>query len=300
MHDPLRVFEFLAERQKSGQPAALVTIMAVEGASIRNPGAHMAVAADGRYVGSLSGGCIEAAVVNEALRAISSGAPHVIRFGQGSPIIDIRLPCGGSVDLLFSPVGGEFDPGTIARRLRDRQSVNLSLPHPAGHVFAVDHSPPLRIAILGHGASVEALASLAGTVGCEVAIFTPDDDLADRAGPGVTRLRSVAAPPPLDGDKWTAFAVLFHDHHWEAPLLASALAGDSLYVGAMGSRITHHARIAELSRLGVPDDAIARIKAPIGIIPSSRDPETLALSILTEIVAAYNATQPTRVHLEGQ
>lgn len=295
MHDPLRVFEYLAERQKSGEQAALVTIMAVEGASIRNPGAHMAVAADGRYVGSLSGGCIEAAVVKEALRAISSGEPHVIRFGQGSPIIDIRLPCGGSVDLLFSPAGKDFDPGVIAGSLRERQAVSLALRHPAGHYFTVRHSPPLRIAILGHGASVEALASLAKTVGCEVAIFTPDEDLANRAGPGVTRLRSVAAPPELRGDKWTAYAVLFHDHHWEAPLLASALAGESLYVGAMGSRITHQARIDELNRLGVPDEAIARIRAPIGIIPSSRDPETLALSILTEIVAAYNATNPTQV-----
>lgn len=295
MRDRLEVFAFLARCLKAGRRCALVTVINVTGASVRNPGAHMGVADNGRFAGSLSGGCIEAAIVGEALKALEAGMARTVRFGQGSPIIDIRLPCGGSVDLLITPADAALDPAGLIERFSARLPVDLALPAPDGHVVRIAHAPPLRVLILGHGASVDALAVLAESVGCAVAIMTPDPALAARR-PGIaTMLASSATPPTLPSDPWTACACLFHDHDWEAPLLAAALAGDLLYVGAMGSHATHARRVASLRAMGVGHAAIARIRAPIGIIPSSRDPETLALSVLTEIVAAYNAARPTRL-----
>jgi len=71
--------------------------------------------------------------------------------------------------------------------------------------------------------------------------------------------------------------------------MAEALASAAFYVGAMGSRKTHGERVRLLNDAGVDRTALDRIVAPIGLIPSSRDPETLALSTLSQIVDRYNA-----------
>jgi xanthine dehydrogenase accessory factor len=76
-----------------GRRVALVTLVGIEGRH-RAASARM-VADDGRSIGSFSGGCIEAAIVAEARDALRAGAARVVRFGVGSPYIDVRLPCGG-------------------------------------------------------------------------------------------------------------------------------------------------------------------------------------------------------------
>jgi len=86
---------------------------------------------------------------------------------------------------------------------------------------------------------------------------------------------------PLDAD--TAVACLFHEHEWEAPLLLDALRSPAFYVGALGSRQTHERRIETLRALGAGAEDIARLKGPIGLF-ASRDPRSLAISALAEIV----------------
>ncbi len=277
---------------RAGLRVALVTVLRVSGASVRNPGAHMAVAENGVFQGSLSGGCIEAAVVGEALSAIREGNPRVQVYGAGSPLIDIRLPCGGTVELLFSPLK---DAEIFGDDIKIRRSVSFGLPLPNGQNICVSHAPPLRLTIIGHGGTVDALAQLAQPFGAEVAILTPDREIAARWPAVTSKLHSVEQDIEIPSDPWTSISFLFHDHDWEAPLLIKALAAPALMIGAMGSHKTHAARIQELRVRGLHDHEISRIKAPIGLIPSSRDPETLALSILAEAVAAYNATNPTQV-----
>ncbi|QTD55109.1 XdhC family protein [Parasphingorhabdus cellanae] len=75
MNNIFPIFQFLKDKTEAGLDCALVTLTAVTGASTRNPGAHMAVAADGSAAGSFSGGCIETAVIAEAVDCISAGAP---------------------------------------------------------------------------------------------------------------------------------------------------------------------------------------------------------------------------------
>ena len=72
------IFAFLKARLAQGQPCVLVTVCAVEGSSMRNPGTLMGVARDGAFTGSLSGGCIENAVVAEALDALDHGAVALV------------------------------------------------------------------------------------------------------------------------------------------------------------------------------------------------------------------------------
>jgi xanthine dehydrogenase accessory factor len=301
MYDSLRIFGFLADRLRRGERAVLVTVTDVTGASVRNPGAHMAVAADGQFVGSLSGGCIEKAVVAEAQKAIAAGRPHCLAYGAGSPIIDIRLPCGGRVDLLFSPFEDAERITELLRRLEARHPLSLILPRGGdlpeladqGHTgwqgerFIVRHVPPLRIVIAGHGGSVEALVRQASALDIGCTVFTPDAEIVARLGGGHV-LGSLNADFSLPLDRWSALVLFFHDHDWEAAVLKQALASDAFFIGAMGSRITHQNRLDALRAFGVDETAFGRIVSPIGLIPSSRDPDTLALSTLAQIVDQFN------------
>jgi len=306
MMDRVEIFRFLAAKS-AVRRVALVTVTRVSGSSMRNPGSHLAVAADGEWRGSLSGGCIEAAVVAEALEAIRKGAPREVRFGQGSNYIDIRLPCGGSLYVLIFPV---TDPllGTEASALLEaREPFVLVLPLKGGRPqiergtvawrtrrgvdsFSVAHPPPLSVLIVGHGASVEALDRQARALGADTRVITPDRDIGarlDTRGVPVTVVKTPEDIASLTADQWTAIAFVFHDHDWETALMARALATPAFYIGAMGSRTAHARRIDALTRHGVSAEQIATLRAPIGLIPSSRDPQVLALSTLAEIVRDF-------------
>ena len=93
----------------------------------------------------------------------------------------------------------------------------------------------------------------------------------------------------MAGDDWTGFVFVFHDRDWEDALLPSVLAQPAFLIGAVGSRRTHAQRLERLAVAGVAPDLVARIKGPFGLIPATRDPATLALSILAEVAGAYPA-----------
>ncbi|WFL77771.1 XdhC family protein [Altererythrobacter arenosus] len=306
MFDAPRILSFLRDSLTRGQRACLVTVTDVTGASVRNPGAHMAVVEDGRFSGSLSGGCIEQAVVGEALKAIEAGMPHRIAYGAGTPIIDIRLPCGGRVDLLFTPLCDPAIVEELLERLDAREAALLALPtgtEPAqlresgetgwdGEHFLVRHHPPLRLVIAGHGGTVETLVRQAAALDIECCVASPDPLIVEALASGDAQtqlLGRLGEPLGFALDQWTAAAFFFHDHDWETALMAEALASPVFYVGAMGSHATHESRIGLLRDAGAAESAIDRIVAPIGLIPSSRDPETLALSVLVQVVDRYNA-----------
>lgn len=307
--DNRRIFEFLTARLNGGQPCALVTVIAVDGSSMRGPGAHMAVCADGSFTGSLSGGCIENAVVAEALAAIAAGRTRITRFGNGSRFIDIKLPCGGGLDIHFLPLHDTDFAGQCADATARRRPFSMILPRDDGvaeyrdgwhrpHAIAgeapiiIGHHPAPRLLIIGHGSAAECLHQQAKGMDLDVRLLTPDMALADRlsgANDDIILLRSVRDIRGLQSDAWSAIVFLFHDHDWEGHLMAHALAQPHFYIGAMGGRKAHAARCDSLRALGVGDDKIADIHAPIGLFHSSRDPASLALSALAEIVQCYQS-----------
>lgn len=306
--DQRRIFRFLTDRIGAGQACALVTVLAVEGSAMRGPGTHMAVAEDGSFVGSLSGGCIENAVVAEACAALAAGAARIVRFGAGSPYLDIRLPCGGGLDIHFQPLADASLAQACLAAGEARRPFSVAIGPDAvsfvegWHPEAFDppagtacfgHWPALRLVLIGHGEGPCALAQLALTMELEVAALTPDERALSRLtqlGVAAMKLERTTDTALLHSDPWTAIAFLFHDHDWELALLRRALALPHFYLGAMGGRRAHAARIEALRAAGVPAARLDRIHAPIGLFHSSRDPETLALSALAEIVRAYQAT----------
>jgi xanthine dehydrogenase accessory factor len=193
------------------------------------------------------------------------------------------------------------------RRLHEREAIGLRLaggeigveayagaqPRWSERGFHVDHRPPLRLVIAGDSAEALALAGLARVHGAGLHLLSPDRALlADApAGAACTRLLSSSALPVLPRDPWSAVVLLFHDHDWEAPLLERALDSGAFWIGAMGSARTHAERLERLAARGVPAPARARVRGPIGHLPSCRDPATLALSALAEIAAAFAAAR---------
>ena len=309
MFDLETVLGFLSDAQSRGAACALVTVCRVEGSSMRNPGTLMAVAEDGAFAGSLSGGCIENAVVAEAVEVIRAGEPRIVRFGAGSPYLDIKLPCGGGLDLHFSPVSNPDFADACLAASAEREPFSIILgpagmkhqpgwtaPYfdPASGEGVFGYWPGPMLQIIGHGAGVEALASLARVMGCSVTVLTPDEriiaELAEHKVPA-ERLSRTDQTDLISSDPWSAFVFLFHDHDWEIALMEAALKQPHFYIGAMGGRKAHAFRSEALLARGVSEEAIASIHAPIGLFHSSRDPQTLALSTLGEVIRAYEAAE---------
>lgn len=305
MKGALDIFRFLLDARSREERSALITLTDIVGSSARAAGSHMAVSESGSYLGSFTGGCIEAALVGEALRVISAGAPELMRFGQGSRFIDIRLPCGGSIDLMIIPLPAE-EPLFEAKQLLERRqpvrlgmnlSGGLSLASASlaggwhGSTFVAVHEPALRLIILGQGVETLSLARLAHLYGAELVVLCPQRSIVDalkQEGICAHVLTTPARSSHLEVDRLTGVVALFHDHDWERELLTQAAEHRPLFVGAMGSMQTQEARIAMLRGNGM-EEALARtIVGPIGLISSARDPDTLALSVLGQVVDRYN------------
>ena len=284
MHDTLAIFQFIERCRANGEASALVTLTSTTGASSRDPGTHMAVSETGAYAGSFSGGCIEAAVVGEARAALADGHPRQVLFGAGSPFIDIRLPCGSGVEVLIDPAPNRtaIQAATAALTARCPASLNAGMtPHGP---FIRHYLPPLRLMVLGSGPEVTALARLAAAqgIGCTLAGPRGEAEVGLSLGGQSLGGLSLGQAPDLAVDAWTAIAVLFHDHEWERGILPWALASPAFHVGAQGGKGAREARSEWLEPA-----AMARLRSPIGLFPGARTPSVLALSVLSEIVAAY-------------
>lgn len=294
---PLHVLKRLGEWQEAGIETALVIITGTEGGAVRAPGALLAVNEDQSF-GYISGGCIDADVVLQARRAMAEKSPKSLRYGAGSPFVDLPLPCGGAIKLQICPNPNPVVVRELSKALAARQPASLFLAHDgeiAADKFAAalqrfDYQPPLRLRIAGRGADALALASISSAAGYHTTLqLLDDDDIREARGLGLTdiqRLTSISELPDVNDDPWTAFVLLFHDRDLETPLLIQALNGPAFYIGAVGSRRTHAHRCEALHEAGAREAQIARIHGPIGLVPSLRDASLIAFSTLAEIIEA--------------
>ncbi|MEE2879667.1 MAG: NTP transferase domain-containing protein [Pseudomonadota bacterium] len=267
--------------------AALVMVTETEGGAVRERGALMAVSEDGRAAGYISGGCIDADVILQAQQALANEKPLALRYGAGSPFVDLPLPCGGAIEVSILPDPDEAAVRMALADLNGRRATRLVLSDAEAR-----YVPKLRLRIAGRGADPLALARLARASGIETILQLRDgEDVSSARAEGFDAVSALDTPgdlPQADDDPRTAFVLMFHDGDWEGPLLRQALDGPAFYVGAVGSSRTHARRCDALRRAGVNEADIRRIHGPIGLIPSMRDASMLAISTLGEIVAAYH------------
>ena len=99
------VLSAIDEWRADGHRVALATVTRVKGSAPRPPGAKMAISEDGRWIGSVSGGCVEAAVLEEASKVLAGDPPKLVTFGITDEMVwDVGLACGGIIDVFIEPV----------------------------------------------------------------------------------------------------------------------------------------------------------------------------------------------------
>lgn len=289
------VLSFAREEALAGRPTAIATLINIEGSSPRAPGAQVAVAEDGRSRGSISSGCLERAIIDEARAAISRGFGGVVRYGRNSPFVDVKLPCGSGVDILFTVSARHDAVVEAAEALKRREPATLAFSPTLvigaaaaeNGAFHRAYRPPVRIVAAGYGPELSMLCQLSSAAGYHAIALSPDEATLLRCEAAEsTHLKTPYSPPDVAIDRWTACVLLFHDRDWESALLGRFLKSPAFYVGAVGGRKTSAARLDALNERGFTQEALRKLSAPIGLIPMTRDPSALGVSILAEIVAA--------------
>lgn len=282
--------------------AVIALIADIEGPSYRPLGASMTVLGKKEWVGTLSSGCIESDISLHAMEAKKTGTPRLVKYGRGSPYFDIKLPCGGGLEILLLPnpdiaVLEELQKNRLARKpltLRiDLKTAHISLHANGGttrngNVLSIRFEPEPHFVIFGKGPEAGTFAALVEAAGYSNMLVSPDEETLHRgsaAGCATRRLNSPSFPSDLHVDHRSAIVLFFHDHEWEPTILLGALGTKAFYIGAQGSRAVQAARRAKMMALGANGADLDRLSGPIGLIPSARDARTLAVSVLSEILA---------------
>ena len=302
--------------QREGQRVALATVIATWGSAPRPIGAQMLISEDGSFYGSVSGGCVEGAVVLEALSAWEAGQCRRLRYGVAdADAFAGGLACGGEIELVVESVGqGQGVDPALLERLAEAQSarkpIGLRLDLSswqreliseqtdpsvfesggglAGDVFTHIQTVPLRLVIIGAVHIAQYLAPMAQMAGYLVTIIDPRDSFASPArfdGYEVIVDWPEEALARLSLDPRTALVTLTHDPKMDTPALQQAVTSDAFYIGALGSTRTHTKRRQSMLELGVSAAQFARIQGPVGLDIGSRNPAEIALSILAAITA---------------
>ncbi|WP_299350163.1 XdhC family protein [uncultured Shimia sp.] len=306
--------ELALDWHRAGRGAALATVIETWGSAPRRTGSQMVVSGDGQIEGSVSGGCVEGAVMVEALESLEDGKGRLLEFGvSDGDAFAVGLACGGTIRVLVEPVGAVLaedvlqelvtaraerrpvayvcDPSTGGGMLTceghetqfrmDRSGVEES-----GEFVAI-HNPPLRVAIVGAVHIAQALVPMARIAGYDPIIVDPRSAFGSEARfPGETILEDWPdeAMQQIGLDTRTALVLLTHDPKLDDPALQIALRSDVFYIGALGSKRTHASRVQRLSEAGFSETEIARIHGPVGLDIGAASPSEIALSILSEMV----------------
>ena len=318
----MEIFENAPERAyawaQAGRGAALATVVETWGSAPRRVGAQLAIAADGERQGSVSGGCVEGAVVVEALEAIEDGAPRLLEYGvSDGDAFAVGLACGGKIRVLVEPVGEKAMPfdvlGDLVRARAARQPVAYQVPlsggvgrlvtggyadrfrmdrsgvEEDGDTFVAIHNPPLRLVIVGAVHIAQALVPMAQVAGFDAVVIDPREAFGSQARfPDAQVINDWpdAAMDTVGVDTRSAVVLLTHDPKLDDPALHIALRSDAFYIGALGSKRTHASRVARLEEAGFTAADIARINGPVGLDIGAASPPEIAVSILSQMIQA--------------
>jgi xanthine dehydrogenase accessory factor len=290
----------------AGAPMAIATVVETWKSAPCPVGTHMLVHADGRFVGSVSGGCVEGDVLERAHMVLAGAPPVLRRYGIADDAAwDVGLPCGGDIQVLVQPVSDDGFPAHLFGDIIKARSAGAALSvvtdlesgrsalldDDAGAGFVNIYHPPRRLLIVGAVEIASALAAIAVSQGVDVTLCDPRGRfLTAERFPGIRlddRWPDDAAKA-FAPDSRSAIVTLSHDPKIDDPALAAALASPAAYVAALGSVRSHQARLARLSAAGVSAEQCARIEGPAGVAINAISAPEIALSIAGGMIRAFN------------
>ncbi|MDY7039984.1 MAG: XdhC/CoxI family protein, partial [Chloroflexota bacterium] len=254
------VYQAAASAVERGEAVALATIVRVAGSTPRGVGTKMLIHADGNTEGTIGGGELEARVIAGAREALRSGEPRLASFTlhdteTGDPGI-----CGGEADVF----------------------IDVLLPNPT-------------LLIVGAGHVAVPVAELGALLGFRTVVF---DDRAEFASkerfPRADELIVGDIPAELaqfPANAQTHVVIVTRGHAYDEAALRTVLDSPVAYVGMIGSRRKVRTVFDHLRTTGVSEDALARVRAPIGLDIGAETPAEIAVSIMAEIVMLHRGGQ---------
>ena len=297
----------------AGHGVALAFVMETWGSSPRPVGSVMVIRDDMAVEGSVSGGCVEGAVIDAAIESLTTGAGQRLDFGVAdAKAWEVGLSCGGRIAVLVTPIAegglpeealGDLAGDIVARRagavtFDAANGVRLERSSEDGEMvsalsddessFTFRQVPPRRVVIIGGVHITQFLAPMARQAGYDVVVIDPRAvfSAAERfPGSDCRTAWPDEAMAELGLDTRTAVVTLTHDPKIDDPGLQAALASDAFYVGCLGSRRTHAARCERLAEAGFSKADLARLHGPVGLDIGARTPAEIAVSILAQMIA---------------
>src|SRR3989475_9912488 len=286
---------------------ALATVVETWGSSPRPLGSKMVVTRSGKMAGSVSNGCIEGAVFEEAQKVLKAGAPNLAAFGVIDDVaFSVGLACGGHIEVFVQPFGAvhqqlmelldENRPATLRTNLVTGETTATAgtpsgseLARREGDWFIEPVRRPAHLVIVGAIHIAIPLHRLAKLMGYRVTVIDARAKFASRERFPEADELIVAWPDEamskVTVDKSTYVVILTHDPKFDLPALRSVLRKPAGYVGAIGSRKTNANRFDALRKEGFAEEQIARVHGPIGLDLGSRGAEETALGVLGELTA---------------
>jgi xanthine dehydrogenase accessory factor len=321
-HTDTEVLRTALEWLDARSAVSLVTVVRTWGSSPRRPGAMMAIHADGRFVGSVSGGCVEDDLVQRVLRGdFENQLPQQIEYGISTGATRrVGLPCGGRLELVVEYI----DQPTQLRKVLDCMEARRRIVrrvclktgeaslHPASTDesvrFAGDYlhkvfGPAWRMLIIGAGELSRRVAELSLTLDYAVTICDPRPEYAsgwEVAGTAFVTTSPAGLMPRFAPEQHTVVLALAHAPALEDEALAAALQSDAFYIGALGSRQNQQARLRRLQRVGLSPGQLARLHGPVGLDINSRTPAEIAIAITAALIEVRNQAVQNVPQAEAQ
>lgn len=263
----------------NGEQAILATVIDVRGSGYRLPGARMLMLADGTTFGTVSGGCLEADVLERAKKVLATGVAEVFTYdttGDENSVFSLNMGCRGVVDIRLEPVDSNSpviaDMRTAYQQRQPSEQFDI----------------PVAILLFGAGADAVPFVRIAAELGWQVTVHDHRPAfLTEERFPDAQELvhQTVDEPPRIHADDRTAGVIMTHNYARDRIVLPELLDSRAFYVGALGPKRRTEQLLEELAPDGrtFSDEKLARLFAPVGLDIGADTPECIALSIIAEI-----------------
>ncbi len=293
---------------KQKRKIALATVISTWGSSPRPVGGQMAIDENGEIIGSVSGGCIEGAVISEGINSIKDGKSRIKDYGISNDMAwEVGLACGGELKVLIQPLNLEDEiVYYIVNRIKKREVVKIRIDCSNGNRivdYTIDNQishfdksknefihvidPKPRLFIIGAVHIAQALVSLANVADYEIILIDPRDHFATKNRFPNCKIINEWPDEALSKfnlDKSSHLVTLTHDPKIDDLALIFCMKKNIGYIGSLGSKKTHNKRCERLIEKGFDEIELSKIHAPIGLDIKAKTPAEIAASILAEII----------------
>jgi xanthine dehydrogenase accessory factor len=312
----MNIWRAAADLARAGTRGALATVARVRGSTPVPAGTKMLVGAEGRLIGSVGGGCVEAEVIGAALEAQRRREPRLLTHHLNADLAgDLGLSCGGTVDIFVEPLVAEESyisvlesaaraESGLVRTATEWTSAPLKTFEPLGPSPLPQAAATLtrdgrfmeerltrapRVFVFGAGHVGAAIARAAAAAGFRVVVIDDRAEYADPSrftdGVGVLAadVEDALARYPLTAAD--AVVIATRGHRNDAVILERVATSPAGYVGLLGSKRKKAVVTKGLTAAGVPAKSLSRVRVPVGLAIGAVTPEEIAVSVVAELIA---------------